>query len=562
MLSKEERRANLMRASQETRVQAAQIEDTISNMSNEEIEAFIDQNPEVEDMLCVSADKDNRGIFVNYAEMENNKLEKEISFNPPWEGNFSRPGQTGHVNLFQVGQQPSNGFTFGENGYNNYRPDDERLTKFTPGMKLYNLNPYNFYNAEQMINYYNDLERRREIETNTQYTFAMFMARTVNEEQAYEWAEQFKFKPADQIYKEQEEERERLEKEKQDALFEDGNDIAYDVYDINGVRYQKERSFRLIKAETGEVIKEVKFKKDKLGHSYSVHTQIEDRKEQFEQEQIMIKINQAKVYAERAKELMDQAYINNINRWKKWDEEGLSLAEQYARYEDERIDWKAQERRIQRALVTCAFSKDNFNKIINGCCKELTYENHPKFFSLSYDFDRDLHYKSLISTPEEMNSDPVVQQRIQQEYEIKRKLFIDKVMSGNLGCAMAMTAGIRPTIPKPNIDELTLEDYDKPENQIMYSKLCAPSVATDNAFIPSKPKAPQMSKEELAAIGIHLDENGNIIPQQRTMGIISVDDETGQIISQQEFDVTPPKKEDELPDVSGNMSDEELSKYF
>lgn len=59
-------------------------------------------------------------------------------------------------------------------------------------------------------------------------------------------------------------------------------------------------------------------------------------------------------------------------------------------------------------------------------------------------------------------------------------------------------------------------------------------------------------------MGIQLDENGQVIPQQRTIGMISVDDDTGQVISQQEFDVGP--QTGAL--ASDSMSNDELKNLF
>ena len=83
MISKEERRANLMRASAMTRVQDAQIQNSLNGMSDEEVQNFVDSNPDVAEMLTVGADTDNSGIIINYANQPN-KQEK-ISIDLPWE---------------------------------------------------------------------------------------------------------------------------------------------------------------------------------------------------------------------------------------------------------------------------------------------------------------------------------------------------------------------------------------------------------------------------------------------------------------------------------------------
>lgn len=555
MLSKEERMANLRRASAMTRMQDAQIQNTLSGMSNEQVECFIDQNPDVAEMLSISADSDNSGIVVNYANQPNNQ--QEISISPPWETNFSVAGQPqGRVNLFQVGSNPATGMSFNYGfGMNS---NDERFKKYTPGMRLYGINPYNFPNANQMIDYFNMLEKQREFAQNQQYGWALISARTVGTQEMLDWAESLKFKPADQVYKEMEESKTKAEQERIKAMTEEGNDVVYDVYDVNGIRLQKACDFSIINKESGEVISEVVHKKDKLGQSFTVHTQVEDRKQQYELQQMYTQIANYNRYVDTFAKLFYKQYDDNKNRWQRWKDAGLSTAEQYAMYEDERIDWAKHQKLLERALRTASYSRDTFRDILSSCCHtELDYSNRSDFFSLSYDFERDLHYKTLISTPQEMNNDPMVHQKLQQEYDIKRKMFMDKVMSGNLGCQMATDAHYHPTFAKTPIDQLTLEDYNKPENQFMYTETVTPEIATKNMFIPENMSG-IMTKEKLASMGVQLDENGQVLPQQRTIGTISIDDDTGQVLSQQEFDIGPQTG----ASASDSMSDDVLKNLF
>ena len=111
-----------------------------------------------------------------------------------------------------------------------------------------------------------------------------------------------------------------------------------------------------------------------------------------------------------------------------------------------------------------------------------------------------------------------------------------------------MNAHYHPTFAKTAIDELTLDDYKKPENQFMYTKEVTPQLATENLFIPKELSQGGMTQP-------NVDANGNIQPIQRTMGHVVVDNDTGQVISNEEFDVpvSPPDNRD-----FENMSDEEL----
>lgn len=552
-LSKERRTENLMRAANMARIQAQQIDQQLNSMSNEELENLISQNPEYEEFLTVGADSDNSGIVVNYEAQPNNQQE-QISISPPWEGNLfeGMPGRSGKTNLFELGN-PSNNITVG--GYNPYgmSPDDERLKAYTPGMRLYGINPYNFTCAEHMVDCFNELEADRKIAADTQYCMTRFYMqfKTVTQEE-FDYLESLKFKPADQIVKEQDEALKKQEEERLDNLKNqngDGNNIIYDMYDANGVRFERAMSFKIIDYKTGDVVKEVNHRKDNNGHSYVTHTQMEDRQRQYEMEteRMQVQLHQRKV--EAFSRVFRQGYLNRVNQWNQWEAEGIPVWKRYAMIEDSRIDWNKETKKIERALRSASFSRDKFNSILANCCDDcFTYSTSSKFFGLSYDFDRDLHYKALISTPEEMDNDPLVRQKLQQAYEIKRKRFLDKVYSGNLGCQMAMNAHYHPTFAKTAIDELTLDDYKKPENQFMYTKEVTPQLATENLFIPKELSEGAMTQP-------NVDANGNIQPIQRTMGHVVVDNDTGQVISNEEFDVpvSPPDNRD-----FENMSDEEL----
>ena len=549
------RMENLRRAAGITRQQSQAIMNQLNSMNDEEVNLLLSENEELRDFISVDADKDNSGIVVNYTNQPQNGNTNQITFQAPWEGNLSVGGamspQT--MNLFQ-----SNGL-FGNIW--NWGQMDKRVQVYNqhPGMRLYNINPYQFLDENDLMNYYTTLEQQREKDENLKYVFCRLGAREDGSKEALEWAEQFKFKPADDIVKEQYEARQRAEEERRKELYgEDGTRTVYGVYDANGYRLQRACAFKVVNLATGEVVKEVKYRKDENGQSYEIHSMTEDRKLAYEIQQLHNAFYQDARFKEVFRRLFNQDYFGNIAKWEGWKQAGLTKAQMYTLYEDERVDWKKHEKLINRALMAASYSREKFNDILRKCCHcELDYANKSSFFSLSYDFERDLHYKRLTSTPEEMQNDPMVHSKLQQEYEIKRKLFMDKVNSGNLGCNMMMDANYHPTFPKPNIEQLTLEDFNKPENQVMYTQIVTPEIATPNMFIPdNKSNDKPLSREEILAMnGVKLDANGQVIPQQRTIGYMTVDDDTGQIISQQEFDVEVGHQGNS---ANNDMTDEEL----
>ena len=522
------RMVNLRRAAGVTRQQSEAIMQQLNAMDDNELNALLSEDEELRDFISVDADNGGGGIVVNYSNQPQNQ-QSQISFNPPWEGNLSVGG----------GMTPQTANLFRNSLLGNYwgmNQADKRIQMYNkhPGMKLYNINPYQFYDDIQLEDFYFALEKDREKEESLKYVFLRFGARIDGSQEALDWAEQFKFKPADDIVREQAEQRRKFEEERRKELYgDDGSKTVYDVYDNNGYRLQRALPFEIVDISTGKVEKKVTYRKDENGQSYEIYSVTDDRKRAYEIQQIQIAFYQDMRFKQTFAALFNQNYFGNIEKWERWKESGLTQAQMYELYENERVDWAKHAKLVERALMTASYSREKFNDVLKKCCHcELDFANKSDFFSLSYDFERDLHYKSLISSPEEMQNDPLVHSKLQQEYEIKRRLFMEKVNSGDLGCNMMIDANARPSFPKPNIDSLTLEDFEKPENQVMYTQITNPEISTPNLFIP-KPNKQQI----LEMNGVKLDKNGQVIPQSRTIGYMTVDDDTGQVISQEEFDV-------------------------
>ena len=474
MVAKEDRLANLRRASQMYRVNAQRTLNKIDSMTDEDIDRLAETDPNLKRLL----------------ELNDSCAQEEISISPPWETSFAEEvakyrQEQGispeRVNLFQKTDTDNSNYNRGYTGSsfmnNNSYYTDERIKQFTPGMKLYGINPMNFYSAEQMVAYYNELEADRKYKADQEYRWACLFQLS--------YADNYKFKSADEIYAEMEQKKKEEEEERQRLIQEEIDEVGflYDQYDSNGVKRQKAPSFR-VRNEAGEIIGEVKRPKDKQGHSYRIVSYAKEQKEAVEEANRRAQF----ANAERVREIMHnrvvKQYIDNKNKWARWKQ--LPPEEFITQYENERVDWNKHASILSRAISMASYSKKNFDDILRSCSKELKYSNRPDFFRLSYDFDRDLHYRELqANSIEELDSDPAVQQRLQSEFELKRKLFIDNAMANQFHANMESDASCHPSVPHPDIDSLTLEDYEKPENQIMYTKMCSPQLAMENAFIPA-----------------------------------------------------------------------------
>ena len=502
---------NLVRASQMTRVQKEIIDKKIDNMSEDELLALQSQQYELENesgFTCIGADNNSGGgVFVNYRNMPNKKRE-------PWEGALatgapayydmpmSNNGQqprgaidsptvlpnfeTGGVQIFGMPQQQQ----FGGMMMQQYM--DKRVVTYNsnPGMRYYNLNPYNFMDEKDLMNYFEYLEEQRKNQCSAQWCWYTLGIRGGTMEGDLEDYDYLKFKSANDIVREAMEEQQREQRERLEEIYgtPDNPKTVYDQYDKNGYRFKRVRPFKLINVKTGEITAEFHqdARKDENGLHYEIRHITEDRKEEMELKKKDLEVYNAIVWTQTFWRVLGEHHAYNDERWARWRAQGLEGGALISAWLDDEIDWKKHEGCLVRALRMQSYSKEDFHEILSKCCHtDLIYSNKGDFYGIGYDYERDLHYKSLISTVEEMDNDPAVHQRLQMEYDKRREMFMKKVDSGDFRCVMATDFGFNPNVlPKPNIDKLTLEDYDKPENQIMYDEFECPERSFQNAFIP------------------------------------------------------------------------------
>ena len=299
-----------------------------------------------------------------------------------------------------------------------------------------------------------------------------------------------KFKSANDIVREAMEEQQREQRERLEEIYgtPDNPKTVYDQYDRNGYRFKRVRPFKLINMKTGEITAEFHqdARKDENGLHYEIRHITEDRKEEAELKKRELEVYNAIVWTQTFWRVLGEHHAYNDERWARWRAQGLEGGALISAWLDDEIDWKRHEGCLIRALRMQSYSKEDFHEILSKCCHtDLIYSNKGDFYGIGYDYERDLHYKSLISTVEEMDNDPIVHQRLQMEYDKRREMFMKKVDNRDFKCVMATDFGFNPNVlPKPNIDNLTLEDYDKPENQIMYDEFECPERSFPNAFIP------------------------------------------------------------------------------
>lgn len=561
---------NLHKTAASTRVQAAEQEkeymrNQLAQYQDEELLRQLEQEQyEAEKQGKIIGDGGSDGIIVNYANQPNNGF----SFQPTWNTNGTMNPTMGNTCM---GNGPMQFGGYGQMPYNPFQ-QDERVIVYNqhPGMRLYNLNPYAFYDADYLLDYYNYLESERQKHQDLNYVLMRAGARCCdNNEEMEKWVEeQFKFIPGDELVTRQNEIRAKAEKEWKKKMygfdpdeFKDENapksSIIYDVYDANGYRFEKSFSFKIYDIETGEVVKEVNRRKDELGQSYEIHTIAEDREQQATIQRFNMEMNASYAFKQTFARLFNAERNRWGNMWDTWKSNGYSWGDIYREWENERVDWERQEALINRALQISSFSRKQFHEIIHDFCP-LDWEHRPRFFSLSYDYARDMRYKELTSSEEELKNDPSVKQRMTEEFNLKRKLFMEAVENGRLGCDMMECANKIPSVPKPCIADLTLEDFNKPENKVRYSNTLHPELDLGDAFIP---KTNSGDIAAMRALGINVDDNGNILPLRREYTHEVLDD-NGNVISSETKVFEGEELQNMCRQANDAMSNSELSELF
>lgn len=497
---------NLVRASEMTRVQKENIKKQLDALAQEDLIRLQNEQYELENesgFKCVGADDDSdASIFVNYNNMPQNQNSKREL----WEESLATGAPKYYTTPFGIQQQqaqqqqniyrlPNGAMPFGLPQQPMYNPMlmgmDRRVQMYNshPGMRFYNLNPYQFMDEKHLEDYYNFLEENRKKDMDQKYYFATFGIKKGLSDEDIHMYDDLIFKPADDIIKD----RERAQQEEQARRYREiyGDPehpkTVYDVYDSNGYRFKRSFRFKLIDVETGKVVRDCTNKKtDENGHGYEIRHISEDRKEQFEQQKVLMEMHRALSFWPTFLALLDQDYAKYYNLYSNLAAQGYGPEERQWKVMDMMTDWKKHEAMIDRSIRMATFSKENFHDILSKFCHtELIYSNKGDFFGIGYDYERDLHYKSLLSTVEEMDNDPAVHDKLKQEFDKRRSMFMDKVDRRDFKCCMATDYGFNPNaLPKPNIDNLTLEDYNKPENQVMYNEFEGTDRSFKNMFIP------------------------------------------------------------------------------
>lgn len=482
---------------------AKEYQEQAKNLTDEDIDRFIEEDPEAAEYIVFGDQGTNaqpEQVAYNYNNMPNNSV-SDGTETPPWIAGSMQQNNGGYTPMYP--QQQQSYWTYGNNPYYNSIDDRYKVYNENKGMKFYNLNPMKFMNGSYLKEYYDFLEAERKKAMDQNLAWAKYFGRGLSQEEYNRLIEMNTFKPADVIVEEFERQKAEFERQQREIM------QARSPYDENGYRTTIAVDFV---NEKGEVVETIESRK--------IHVN-EDKAKQYEREKEIRESNKI------MQQLADFIYIRNTEyaRHQKMYEDakntGKSPLEVAWEIQNEHFDFRRSSNRIMRAMITKGYSKERYHKILDDCCStEINYDNRSNVFSMSYDFERDIHYGAL----ENKTNDDIMVNKLKREYDTKKNIFMSKVQTGDFWVQTRLDATYHETMPKPRIDTLTKDDYEKPENNFKYTEVTDPRLEDQNVFMPDVNMSEliqQMSKMPVApgSLGrevghVHIDDDGTVFHEK------------------------------------------------
>lgn len=113
---------------------------------------------------------------------------------------------------------------------------------------------------------------------------------------------------------------------------------------------------------------------------------------------------------------------------------------------------------VRAKLNASNWDKRRFDQLLNG---QATYRNASTAFFSSYGMADYIHSLNLSKTPEELNLDQQLANKLKSEYDARRSYFMSRVHNKNVKTDMSAGARQRDVISHDFILDKTLDDYQK-----------------------------------------------------------------------------------------------------
>ena len=115
-------------------------------------------------------------------------------------------------------------------------------------------------------------------------------------------------------------------------------------------------------------------------------------------------------------------------------------------------------KRIEAKMRGRNWDRERFDRILNA---HPCYQNASTAFFTNYDTAKYFHALNLSKTPDELNLDKEIEDKLKKEYLDRRSIFMNRVLNGNVRANMAAGARQREVIGHDSIMDMTLDDIQK-----------------------------------------------------------------------------------------------------
>lgn len=359
----------------------------------------------------------------------------------------------------------------------------ENTSYYQPQMRQYNTeglsydNPYGldpryFDSDEEMSKEYNRLEEERKKKCEGQVSLLMYF-RDFAEEAGAEFTEdretfykkikgEYGYKTIAQIKLEKEE---SIKKQKELSI-----ENGYSRYNSKGYREYKSKMVVSITTRDGKEKIMTKPVDPETGYRTTIYTRRDDEVLAFNRQhfwdiynkEINWYANFAYAMNNRVKEFKSK-YPDNLS----WEQLVGPEAKMADYYDD--IVTKQDSAKIKVSLMKGRWSNGTSytnNFLHSGMSTDITFDNMSGAFRTDYELAKQIHMANLSKTPDEIEISSVLNNSLHRDYDQKRAIFINKMLSGNARTNMAAGATQREVIASPDINAITNSEATVYLNQL------------------------------------------------------------------------------------------------
>lgn len=380
--------------------------------------------------------------------------QQPIMYQNPYSGYYSNNQNTNIINTSQ-------GY-YG--GYNSYYQQPQMRQYNTGGIcydNPYGLDPRNFDSDEEMAKEYNRLEEERKKKCEGQVALTMYF-RDFAEEAGAEFTEdretfykrikgEYGYKTIAQIKLEKEE---NLKKQRESS-----SQTGYSRYNSKGYREYKSKMVVSITTRDGSERIMTKPVDPETGYRTTIFTRRDDEVLEFNRQHFW------DIYNKEANWYANFAYAmnNRVKEFKSKYPDTLSW-EQLTGPESKMADYyddivtKQDSSKIKVSLMKGRWSNGTSytnNFYHSGMNTDISFDNMSGAFRTDYELAKQIHMANLSKTPDEIEISSVLNNSLHKDYDQKRAIFINKMLSGNARTNMAAGATQREVIASPDINAIT-----------------------------------------------------------------------------------------------------------